>query len=167
MIFLKYYHDYKDFRSRYSILGHFDNFNFDEFETPMVYFSLFEFVGAISFANAIEYIINSKAVDKFEINRIIRNDLVKLIPLINELIPYPQKELSTEQKINVFTKIIIEYRLIIIREASRQFGFLLGKFGLGNPIDDNNENGLFKSYFDEILEPIMETTNDKLKLLPK
>lgn len=168
LIFLKHLQEYDDFRSRYAILSHLENLDFNEFEVPRIYWDIFEFIAAISFANAIEYIITSENIDKLEINAIIRNDLLKLIPLINELIPYPKIEFSTEEKIAIFSKIIVEYRSIILRELSRQYGYLLGKFGLGNSDEDDNEDNWFsKSYFDDIFGIIMDTTNDKLQLLPK
>lgn len=167
IIFLKYYETYKQFRSNHSVLSYLENLDSEHYEIPQSFFSLFELVGAISFSNVIEYILNSFQPDSYEVSEIVRNSLSKLPLLLKELLPKSVSDLPNNKKINILSSLIIEYRLVIIKEISRQQGHLLGLFSLPNITNSDEEKILPESFFDEIIDSIIEITNDKLQLLPK
>lgn len=164
IIFLKYFESYNKFRSNYSILSYLENIDSEYYKISDSFFPLLELSGAISFSKAIDYIVNEKNPDSVKVNEIIRISLSNLPLLINILIPESASKLLKEQKVSIFTNLLFEYRLIVLREVSRQCGHLLGLFSLKNI--DEDEQIFPEEYFNKITDEVMEITNDKLKLLP-
>lgn len=165
IIFLKYFESYNKFRSKYSILSYLENIDSEYYKISDAFFPLLELIGAISFSKAIDYIINTENSEPFKVNEIIRSNLSNLPLLINILIPESSSKLINEEKIEIFSNLILQYRLIVLREVSRQQGHLLGLFSLDNiEVDDYT---FPEEYFNKITDEVMEISNDRLRLLPK
>lgn len=160
--FLKYYSYYQEFRSKCSIFSYYEHLNYDLFKVDKSFLPLLELIFAFSYCKALEYILNNENSENKNVIKILNKELLKSIDLINILIPLPQTSFSEKEKINILSQTIIEYKMILNIEISRQHGFLCGSFGLAKL---EIEDLIPEKFNNEIIENIIKMANSKLHLL--
>ncbi|SEW11374.1 Tetratricopeptide repeat-containing protein [Chryseobacterium wanjuense] len=160
--FLKYYSYYQEYRSKCSIFSYYEHLDYDQFKINESFLPLLELTFAFSYCEALDYILNNENSENKNVIKILHKELLKSINLINILIPLSHPTFSKEEKINILSQTIIEYKMILFREISRQHGFLCGSFGLTKI---GVEDLMPEKFSDEIIESIIKVANSKLHLL--
>jgi len=96
-------------------------------------------------------------------------EFIGLNEFVTEILIIPYKSKEIEEKSEMITKIITTLPELLLREFSRQLGWLSNKYGYDSEIMDNyiQASEYIKEWFELCIEPILKGANNVLEWTKK